>query len=98
MFNLLQNKSTNVFVEVFARVLSVVVKALDGWSDWPQTIVSEHCLDVFGVVDENEVVFGFNTTKLNDRPVLFVQLRVQLNQVSKIVLPYIKPKFWDLNI
>jgi hypothetical protein len=98
MFNLLHSKSANAFEEFFARVLSVVVKALDGWSDWPQTIVSEHRLDVFGVVDENKVVFGFNTTKLNDRPVLFVQLRVQLNQVSKIVLPYIKPKFWDLNI
>jgi hypothetical protein len=69
-------------------VLSVVIKTLEGRSDRPQTVISEHRLHVFGIVDENKVIPGLQPVELDDRPIIFVQLRVQLNKITKIVLPY----------
>jgi hypothetical protein len=87
LHDLLNNKSANAFEEIFARVFSIVIETLDGRSDWPQTIVSEHGLNVFGVEDKNKVVSGLQPAELDDRPKLLVQLRVQLHEISKIVLP-----------
>jgi hypothetical protein len=53
-------------------MLSVVIETLNGRSDWPHTIISEHRLDVFGVEEENKVVSGLQPTELGDRPILFV--------------------------